>query len=88
VIDFDSKKSAQLFEVVLMIHHERITYITPPLWSDIGGFAFLLYMVVGVFMFPVSEHLFIVSAIDKLFLARSSDSKLFPDSKRFSANKK
>ena len=66
-----------------MLHHERITHMSLPIWSDIGGFAFVIYILVGVFMFPISERLFLMEAIELLFLARTKESNMFPNSKRF-----
>ena len=66
-----------------MLHHERAELVSAPFWSDLGGIAVILYLFVGLFMFPLSEHLYYLDAIEKLFLARTRDTTLFPKSKRF-----
>ena len=66
-----------------MLHHERAELVSPPFWSDLGGIAVILYFSLGIFMFPISEHLYYLEAIEKLFLARTRDTSLFPKSKRF-----
>ena len=89
VVDFDTQPSDLLFEATVMIYHERVTSISAPYWSDVGGFAFVLYIAVGIMMFPLSEHLFYLQAIEELFLARTKDkSSLFPKSKKFQAQRK
>ena len=47
-----------------MLYHERAELVSAPFWSDLGGVATVLYMVVGLFMFPMSEHLYYLEAIE------------------------
>ena len=70
-----------------MLYHERSELVSPPFWSDLGGFAIVLYIIIGLFMFPMSEHLYYLEAIESLFLVRTRKKNLFPKSKKFKAAK-
>ena len=83
VLSFEESSESLLFQATILLYHERITHVRVPIWSDIGGFAFFLYLGVGIIMFPLSEKMFMLNAIKRLYLARSRDTDLFPKSRKF-----
>lgn len=44
--------------------------------GDLGGVIEILMIVLGTFLYPISEHSFILKALQKLYLARTKDAKL------------
>ena len=47
------------------------------LLGDFGGANEALVMLLGIFLFPVSEHSFIMSVIKNLFYAKTKESNIF-----------
>ena len=47
------------------------------LLGDIGGVKEAFLIIIGVFISPISEHMYTLKAISQLFLARSTDKNLF-----------
>ena len=47
------------------------------LLGDLGGVVEVLIFVFGIFIFPISEHGFILAALNKLFIARTTTQSLF-----------
>jgi hypothetical protein len=45
--------------------------------GDLGGVMEVMIIVFGFFMQPVSENNFIIAAISKIYMARTSDNNLF-----------
>ena len=59
------------------IAHERRIYSFLDLMGDLGGVMEIVSVVVGFFLFCISEHSFYMGAIEKLFLADTKDASLF-----------
>jgi len=51
--------------------HYRSAYNIMSLLSDIGGVMEILVMVAGVFMQPITFHLFFIKYLENLFLAKT-----------------
>lgn len=45
--------------------------------GDFGGIYSLLSFLIGLVVIPVAQHSFILKAIQKLYMARTLDEKLF-----------
>ena len=60
-----------------VVIHTREVYGFIDLLGDLGGVTELIMICFGFFLFPISEHSFILKAAKKFFLANSSDSTLF-----------
>ena len=45
--------------------------------NGIGGFIYLMSLIIGFLVYPIQEHKFFMSAIDKLYKAQTSDNDLF-----------
>ena len=58
------------------ITHVRETYRLIDILGDLGGVIEILMLVLGTFLFPISEHSFILKALQKLYLARTRDKQL------------
>ena len=59
------------------IIHERYIYSILDCLGDIGGVLEVLFVTIGLLIYPISEHKFLLNAIKKLYLASSSDKSLF-----------
>ena len=57
------------------MHHRRI-YNFFDFLGSIGGVVETIVMILGILMFPISEHCFVLDVIKQLFLARTFDKKL------------
>ena len=44
--------------------------------GDLGGVIEILMIVLGTFLYPISEHSFILKALSKLYMARTRDEQL------------
>jgi hypothetical protein len=53
------------------------------LLGDLGGVTEVIMIVFGLFIFPVSEHSFIIKAVKKLYMAKTKNDKLFKLSKSY-----
>ena len=60
------------------VHHRRI-YNFFDFLGSIGGVVETIVMILGVLMFPISEHCFVLNVIKQLFLARTFDKQLLID---------
>ena len=58
------------------ISHSREVYNILDLIGDLGGVLEVIIFVFGVFLFPISEFSFVMKALEKLYLARTSHSTL------------
>ena len=58
--------------------HERTAYGILDLFGDFGGVQYVLMLAGGYFAGGVSEFIFTLKAIQKLFLAKTRDDNLFP----------
>jgi hypothetical protein len=71
-----------IFETYLWRHnqsvkHYRLVYDFLGVLGDLGGVTEVIMLIFGFFLYPVSEHSFMLQAIKKLYLARTGDSGLF-----------
>ena len=57
--------------------HQREVYNLFDLIGDLGGVLEVILAVLGLFILPVSEHSFVMKALSKLYLARTSQTDLF-----------
>lgn len=57
--------------------HERSIYGWIDLLGDLGGVTEVIMICFGFFLFPISEHSYILKASKKLFFARTKDSAMF-----------
>ena len=55
---------------------ERSIYGVLDLIGDIGGVLEVLVSVVGILMYPLTEYSFVLKALQKLYLARTSNKNL------------
>ena len=58
-------------------NYKRIAYNFLDFIGDIAGIYDLIYVVIGIFIYPISKHSFILSAMKKMFLVKTLDSHLF-----------
>ena len=56
--------------------------------GDLGGVMEILTVLCGFFIFPISEHSFILKALESLYLGRTKDKRLFKRSNLKRKNKK
>jgi hypothetical protein len=61
----------------LGIYHYRCRYTVFALLSDTGGILELYMVLIGAILFTVSEHSFVLTASNKLYLARTTSDKIF-----------
>jgi hypothetical protein len=59
------------------IEHSREVYNLLDLLGDLGGVLNALSSALGIIVFPISYHSFVMKGLEKLFLARSLDSSIF-----------
>jgi hypothetical protein len=52
------------------------------LLGKLGGITNVMMILFGFFLFPISEHSYVLKAAKKLFIARSKDKKLFKEDPR------
>ena len=58
-------------------YHERKIYGFFDLLGDLGGVTEIIMLVFGLFLYPISEHSFILEAANKLYFARTKDNNMF-----------
>jgi hypothetical protein len=69
--------NTQVFLMSEEVTHKRKVYGWMDLLGDLGGVTEVVMICFGFFLFPISEHSFYIKAINKMFLARSTDKSLF-----------
>jgi hypothetical protein len=74
--------NGEIFRFVISLgtsknQHQRELYNLLDFIGDLGGVFEILVSFFSFFIMPISEHSFILKALSKLFLARTSDAKLF-----------
>lgn len=57
-------------------YNERSIYNFLDLLGDLGGLTECFMLVFGFFLFPISEHSFLLQATKKLFFAKTDDDQL------------
>ena len=57
--------------------HERKVYGILDLLGEMGGVLDILVSILGIFLFLITEYSFILKALEKLYLAKTSDRLLF-----------
>ena len=63
------------------MEHTREAYDVTDLIGDLGGVLEVMISFIGIFLFPISRHSFSLKILEKLFLARSNDKKIFSNAK-------
>ena len=58
--------------------YSRSVYGLSDLLGELGGVFELILLIFGFFLFPISEHSFILKAGQKLFYAKSPQNTTFP----------
>ena len=88
--DIIYKTSMMLSEIA--VSHSRQIYDIIDLLGDLGGVMEVLLFVFGFIFFPFSEHNYIIRALQKLYMARTTNDKIFKrrriDTKEFNLSKK
>jgi hypothetical protein len=57
--------------------HQREIYGILDVIGDLGGVLDVIIFIFGLLLFPISEHSFIMKALQKLFLARTDKEDIF-----------
>ena len=60
-----------------IINHSRRVFGWFDLLGKLGGITHVMMIIFGVFLFPISEHSFVLKAAKKLWIARTKDPNLF-----------
>ena len=71
-----------LYNIVLLLDqtgvaHTRVRYGLFDLLGDLGGVTEVIMLLFGYFLYPISEHSFIIKAANKLFFARTDRDDIF-----------
>ena len=71
-----------MYNIVLIlgqtgIAHKRVRYGIFDLLGDLGGVLEVIMIIFGIFLYPVSEHGFVMKAANKLFFARTNRNDVF-----------
>jgi hypothetical protein len=53
------------------------------LLGDLGGVTEVIMICFGIFIYPVSEHSFVIKAIRKLYMAKTKENQVFQDKKEY-----
>ena len=74
-IDYDDE-SQQLFKSIIKFSnkrlvHEREAYTILDFIGDIGGVFEIIHVTIGLLVFPISQYLFNIKAISKLYYAKT-----------------
>ena len=72
----------EFFETVIMleaesIRHIRYIYGILDILGDLGGVTEVIMILFGFFLYPISEHSFVLQALRRLYKARTTDESLF-----------
>jgi hypothetical protein len=59
------------------MNHQREVYNLLDLIGDLGGVLEVIIAFFGLFIYPISEFSFFLTALERLFLARTVDKTLF-----------
>ena len=65
------------------INHNRSIYNLLDLLGDLGGVTEVIMAVLGIFLFPISEHSFIIKAAKIVFLAKTKDENMFKHKEKY-----
>ena len=61
----------------MAMSHSRQKYGILDLMGDLGGVAQVVISVMGFFLFPFSEHNFVIKALQKMYNVRTKNDKIF-----------
>lgn len=80
--DFDEESQFKLYELNIFLsqngmHHKRRVYNIIDLMGDIGGLLEISMILFGIFLYPISEHSFVIKVAKRMFFARTKDYTLF-----------
>ena len=73
----DHVYSNQLFLQPEQVLHQRSIYGVIDLLGDLGGVTEVIMILFGFFLYPISEHSFILKVSKKMFLGRTKDEQMF-----------
>ena len=62
--------------------YKREVYNLLDLMGDLGGVLEVMIFVCGIMLYPISEHSFVLKALNLLYLVKSNDSKRFAKRKK------
>lgn len=77
-----------LFMDQTTIQHGRRIYSLLDLLGDLGGVTEVIMICFGFMIYPISEHSFYMKALKKLFIAKTTNEKLFIQKKLKSKHQK
>ena len=71
-----------MYNIVLIlgqtgVAHSRRKYGLFDLLGDLGGVLEVIMIIFGMFLYPISEHSFVIKAANKLFFARTNRNDVF-----------
>jgi hypothetical protein len=61
------------------VYHSRKVFGWFDLLGKLGGITNVMMILFGFFLFPISEHSFVLKAAKKLFIARTKKKDLFKE---------
>jgi hypothetical protein len=65
-----------------IMKHSRRVFGWFDLLGRLGGITNVMMILFGMFVYPISEHSYILKAAKKLFIARSADASMFKKDER------
>ena len=66
--------------------HSRTVYGFIDLLGDLGGVLEVIMVVMGAILYPIAEHHYTLQAAKRIFMARTSDPKLFKNTVKGNLN--
>ena len=69
----------ELFLSQYEMTNQRIVYSLMDYLGDMGGIYELVVRALGVFIFSISNHSFIVSSMKRMFLVKTENNKMFKE---------
>ena len=77
---------AQMYLDEEAVEHSRQTYSLLDLLGDLGGASEVILICFGLIFYPISEFSFGIKALQKLYIARTSNPSLFISKKNKAHN--
>ena len=68
--------------------HKRQIYDSLALIGDVGATVGVLEIIAAYFLAPVAQHIFLLRAIQKMFMAKTSDETIFDRGNKSMSSKK
>lgn len=70
------------------IRHIRYIYSLLDVLGDLGGVTEVIMLLFGFFLYPISEHSFILQALRRLYKARTKDDTIFRKDEEIDSERK